>query len=46
MFKVIPVDLFDELLVTSAQPLEIAQLALLKRAVKRLQLRNLSLPGR
>lgn len=46
MFKVIPVDLFDELLVTSAQPLETAQLALLKRAVKRLQLRNLSLPVR
>jgi hypothetical protein len=46
MFKVIPTDLFDELLVTSTQPLETAQLAMLKRAVKRLQLRNVSLPSR
>lgn len=45
-FKVIPADSFDELLVTSTEPLEAAQLAALKRAVKRLQLRNVSLPAK
>lgn len=45
MFKVIPTDSFDELLVTATEPLEAAQLASLKRAVKRLALRNVSLPG-
>ena len=38
-------DSFDELLITSAQPLEVAHVAMLKRAVKRLQLRNVSLPA-
>jgi uncharacterized protein (TIGR02996 family) len=38
-------DSFDELLITSAQPMEVAHLAMLKRAVKRLQLRNVSFPS-
>ena len=40
----IPPDAFDEVLITSSQPLEVAHVAMLKRAVKRLELRNVSLP--
>lgn len=45
MLKTLPLDLLDELLVTSVEPLETAQLASLRRAVKRLQLRNVTLPS-
>lgn len=41
----IPPDALDEVIITSSQPLEVAHLAMLKRAVKRLQLRNVSLPA-
>jgi uncharacterized protein (TIGR02996 family) len=44
MLRSIPPDAFDEVLITSSLPLEVAQAATLKRAVKRLELRNVSLP--
>jgi uncharacterized protein (TIGR02996 family) len=45
MLAALPPDALDELLITSTGPLEVSQLALLKRAVKRLQLHNVSLPS-
>lgn len=44
MLRSIPPGAFDEVLFTSTTPLDGAQLALLKREVKRLGLRNVSLP--
>lgn len=44
MLRSIPPDAFDEITIASSQPLAVAQVATLKRAVKRLQLRNVSLP--
>lgn len=45
MLRSIPPDALDEVAIASAQPLEVAHVAMLKRAVKRLQLRNVSLPA-
>lgn len=45
MLRSIPPDSFDEVLITSTQPLEVAQVALLRRALKRLRLRSSSLPS-
>ena len=45
MLRSIPPDAFDEVLITCPQPLEVADLAILKRAVKRLSLSNVSLPA-
>lgn len=44
MLGTLPPDALDELLITSPEPLEVAHLATLKRAVKRLRLQNASLP--
>ena len=44
MLRSIPPDTFDEVLITSVQPLEITHVATLKRALKRLELRSVSLP--
>ncbi|MDP1829859.1 MAG: TIGR02996 domain-containing protein [Archangium sp.] len=41
----IPPDSFDEVLITATQPLEVAHVAMLKRALKRLKLRSSSLPA-
>ena len=44
MLRSIPPDTFDEVLITSVLHLEVAHVATLKRALKRLSLRNVSLP--
>ena len=44
MLRSIPADAFDEVLITSITPLEVSHVATLKRALKRLELRNVSLP--